>query len=104
MAGAPALFRSLESGLPRGAKAWQGKGHGGDHSEFTVGGFLLASPDGKQLLRVELCGLHVAPLGQCRPFLVPRRAASGAVEMGDVVRVHLDLAAFALDDDGVVAE
>ncbi len=65
---------------------------------------LLSSPDGKQLLWVELRGLNVTSLGQRRPFLIARCAASGAVEVRDVVRVHLDFAAFALDDDGVVTE
>ena len=46
----------------------------------------------------------MAALGQCRPFFVPGQPASGAVKMGDIVRIHLDLTAFALDDDGVVAE
>ena len=62
-----------------------------------------AVPDGPKET-VELFRLHVPVRRQCRPFLVPGFALVATIQVGDDVRVDFDLAAFALDDDGPVAE
>lgn len=71
---------------------------------MAIGVAFAAVPDGPKETRVELFRLHVPVRRQCWPFLVPGFALVATIQVGDDVRVDFDLAAFALDDDGPVAE